>query len=255
MPVSEIKKAVLRFGYRQGILLPATVSKRFFNNKAVDRLFRDLEAERLIVQMKRSIASRYNYALLDKRGYKAINLDAQSPTSLTETRLNQRIGLAWFCSMESHKRHVLFAHELRARFKDAVSTKYRHVITNEFSCPAVLRVYHATGSNRASRDHVRSFLREHRSKEGIGTDVASGTYGIAVLAPSKVRAAEISAALDDAGLFGRLRLIVGLGPTAETFSDCMSGRRSAGTSEEGGHFVEAKGVSEKSSQAKGLAGA
>ncbi|MEO1528984.1 MAG: hypothetical protein AAFX06_26480, partial [Planctomycetota bacterium] len=130
---------ILLYAHRQAILLSAIVSELLNDGKPVDGRIRELESARFIRKWNRQMPGGYSYALLDIAGYNQLHVQANRATQLTPSRLDQRIGLAWFCGMESAKRNVLLSLELKRRFQGSVSSKFRHVITNEFESPAVLR--------------------------------------------------------------------------------------------------------------------
>ncbi|TWU49450.1 hypothetical protein [Rubripirellula reticaptiva] len=222
-------EAILWYAYRQGLILPAIVSHLLNDGKAVDSKLRDLEGKQAIRQWNREIQSRYSYGLIDTAGCNRLGVQASKATQLTPTRLDQRIGLAWFCAMEAYHRQVLLASELRSCFGTSANNKHRHVLSNEFGCPVVLRVYHAGSTQRAARDHVTSFLSEHRRKDGIATELDNGRYGLAVLGSNKVRVAELREEFEQVGFSGQLRIVVGLGPTAETYSDALAESRVGAT--------------------------
>ncbi|MEO1530211.1 MAG: hypothetical protein AAFX06_32880, partial [Planctomycetota bacterium] len=75
------------------------------------------------------------------------------------------------------------------------------------------------------RDHINSFLTEYRSKQGIASELDDGRYGLAILCANKQQLAEVRDELERGGFFGRLRLAVGIGPTAETYADMLNEHR------------------------------
>jgi hypothetical protein len=212
---------MLRFIHRRKIALERDIALSFLDGKKSDWLLRDFQHKGWIQLHSKAIQSRYSYGLITPLGRKQVGIESgETARSLSPTRLDQRIALATFCmGAERFKRVPLLPSEVRDWLGGTVNNKnHRFILSSELGVPCILRVYHAASTIAAAIDHCRGFLSETRTKPVAAKAVESGTYGLAVIVRSHERVADITHACERAGLTGRLRLVVGHGQTAESYS-------------------------------------
>lgn len=218
-------ETMLRFIHRKKIALERDIALSFLDGKKADWLLRDFQVKGWIQLHSKSIQSRYSYGLITPLGRKQVGIESgETARSLSPTRLDQRIAVATFCmGAERFTRVPLLPSEVRAWLGSSVNTRnHRFLLSSELGVPCILRVYHAASTITAAIDHCRGFLSEMRTKPVAAKAVENGTYGLAIIVLSHERVADITHACERAGLSGRVRLVVGHGQIAESYSPADS---------------------------------
>ena len=211
---------------RDGIGLYEPLGRRYLGGKDAGNAIRKLAAKNWLQIHQRALPGGVSYATLTRQGRRQLGKPDRKVKPLGATALSQAIGLCWYCSLEAKLRDQLLPSELASlSLGSSVPINHPHVMEAFDGQPVVLRAYHALSGASAAKRHATSFFEKAENCKTLRPWINSADFGLLVLAPTEQAVAQIEKAFSKQHRFRERRLVIGLGPTADTLASLLRKRR------------------------------
>jgi len=214
--------AVLRNAYRYGIVMNATVSAAILAGKEAGHVLRRFGDRNWLSMHSAAIPGGVSYGTLTAQGGKEIGVQLK-PKPLGAVALDTALAVAYYCTVAGGtvRRYRLLGAEVR-KIAAALPVNVPHVVTEELAEPVVLRVQQAaTGKMSAVRTKALSTLEKLAAETSCASLIRSRLLGLVVLGHTPERVNQLQKAVNSDSLLSDYRVVVGLGPTAETLAKCL----------------------------------
>lgn len=210
--------AVLNHVYRYGIGLNGVLSKAFFGGEAAGHVVRRFAAKNWLAVENAVIPGGISYGTLTPTGGKEIGRTVKAK-KLGAVALDLAIAAAFFSVLATKERRYRLLPEEIKGLKAGLPPNVPYVVTEEFGVPVILRLQLAMNHKPAKvRDKTAELLAKAETNPKSAQLIHSKQLGIAVLGQTPEQVSKLEAAFSEDERFEGIRLVIGLGPTAETLA-------------------------------------
>ena len=214
--------AICRFAYRYGVVLNCLVNLAIFYGKECGHVLRRLTDRNWLESHPQVLPGGLSFFRLTSQGGKQIGFELK-PKKLGAVALDSAIATAFFAVIDAGRgvRQRVTPKELAAINK-ALPGNVPHVLTTEFEEPAILRVQLAAqGKTKDVKKKAADFFKKSRADDRLAPWLQSKQLGLTIVGHTPERVAELKRVFESDERFYEERIVVGLGPTAETLARCL----------------------------------
>jgi hypothetical protein len=218
-------RAILDFTSRYGLSLYPTLSRIFCADKSPGNAIRKLELAGFVQSHQRALPGRLSYVRLTQAGCAKLGVPKERSRPLGASAIDLNIAVQCFCCLAAVRRHKLERAETKQFFgADTPPANVVHVASEDFGYPAILRVFHAIADIARVQKAIREIADQIRGSKKLREWAEAGDYGLLVLCPTTQMQTAVSDAVQRLSLPPELRLLVELGPTAQTLAQALRDR-------------------------------
>jgi hypothetical protein len=169
----------------------------------------------------------FSFITLTKKGCDVIGIPDTFARTLSGYELERAIGRVFFCFLNGERRDFVLPTETTDLLNsEAPSGNIPHIVSSELGRPCLFRVAHVRSVKRLNA-RIRKLQEEAQTNSTVKRWMRQGDYGLALLCERTDLANEVRRRIRQVRVSDTLPVIVGVGPTSQTFSEELRRRRKA----------------------------
>lgn len=218
--------AVLRFAFRFGVVVNATLSQTILVGKEAGNVMRRFGDRNWLSLHTAAIPGGITYGTITAQGAKEIGKSLK-PKPLGTVALDTYLAVSYYCTLADAgvRRYRLSRAEIRA-LDLRLATNVPHVVSKEFEAPCVLRVQMAAAGKPATiRQKVVERFEQWTADKRTAAWVLAQDLGVLLLGHTPDRVNQLKQVIGSEKRLAGYHVVVGLGPTSETLASTLRARR------------------------------